>query len=233
MDTCRTCGESVEGAWDFCGSCGSPLARADAARPSMVTPVGRVATDELSTDPARPVDPLGVENGPRRIASSPEGSKPPGRKFSRRAALITVASVLVAGLVAAATVLHLDVRGELVDTRADLASTRKTLASTEADLEARTSDLESTRDSLETAEENLRSTDRQLRKAQRQLRGIRGTLASAEEQLGLQSHQIEVLKTCLNGVNNALVELAYNNFDGALAALNSVQIPCDEAFALF
>ena len=46
-------------------------------------------------------------------------------------------------------------------------------------------------------------------------------------------HHKETLKTCLNGVTTALRAVADSDYTAALAALRSVDIPCEKAYALF
>lgn len=184
---------------------------------------GAASTRPETGADASTVDPLRTDPAPRP-------------KRWRKWTTIGVAVVLVLALVGFAAQTHLQTRDDLTDTRADLASTSETLASTEETLEETSSELEETTDTLEKTEQQLQTrTDErdalqsEVQSLETHLEGVRGSLANAEERISLQSGEITNLRSCLQGVGNALVYLADGYLSAALGAIEAVEISCRAA----
>jgi hypothetical protein len=71
-----------------------------------------------------------------------------------------------------------------------------------------------------------------LSTAQAQFRGVRTSLSDANGRINVQSGQIETLKSCLNGVSIALNDVAYNDYSGAVSALDAVRVSCRAAYKI-
>jgi hypothetical protein len=65
------------------------------------------------------------------------------------------------------------------------------------------------------------------------LKGLQTSLNDVQTQVSLQAGQIDVLKTCLDGVSNALSYAAYGQYSAAINSLNAVNSECETAYALF
>jgi len=148
------------------------------------------------------------------------------RRPSWRVVAVAAAVVLTAGVVGrGAVVLH--------DTRGELKGTQRTLTATQHDLDDTTTLLNRTDSALEGANEKLRAEQELRQNTQADLEGVKGSLADADSKVNAQAGQIDTLKTCLTGVSTALRAAARDDYDAAIAALDSVQPACDKAYALF
>ena len=162
-----------------------------------------------ASDPAAPLAP---DAGPRR-------------NWWRLSAIIAACLALVAG----ATIVSLNDFG----THHTLHTTRMSLINTQTNLSNARATLASTESELTSAQVQLTSMTDQRNQLRNKLAGVRNSLNAAKNTLNLQAGQIAVLKTCLAGVNNALGYVLYNDYASAAAALDSVRVSCDNAFALF
>ncbi len=142
---------------------------------------------------------------------------------------VTVAVLLVAGLATAATLTHLQTRDELQQARNQLASTENRLAKTTVALDETQGELDESQTTLASTRDRFEATKGRLRRKAQQLTGVRGSLDGAQDRLDLQSNQIESLKSCLNGVSNALSYVAYSDYSAAVAALEAVEGSCARA----
>lgn len=222
---CWKCGIGISGAGTFCESCGALVNRASLAA------VGGTSRGKVLTMPAT-----------REFVASTQvvtlaETQPPTPTAPRR----PVWEIVVAIGVAVALLIGLVVWG------VNDYGTHQKLRNTRAALALSADQLHSTQDALSTANATIAQQDGQIanltaiRKrllhqlgiTRRQLAEARGSLSHARSQISLQSGQISVLKTCLGGVNNALVDVAYGDYYTAGRELDSVTTACNQAFSLF
>ncbi len=147
--------------------------------------------------------------------------------------LVPVAAAAALIVVGVAVANDLGVRSRLDDTRSTLRSVQASLAATTTNLESTTAKLATSDASLAatTTERNALKVDLDAKAAE--LGGVKGTLSDAKSRIDLQAGQIETLKSCLNGVSNALSYAADDDFVSALAALRAVEVSCDRAAEMF
>lgn len=145
----------------------------------------------------------------------------------------TLAAVLLVSCVGGGAYLYQQVRQDRDSARDQLSSTREELLATNTELDSTRTSLTGTTEQLVSVKATLATKEADLRASQRQLRGVQGTLDDAESRLDLQSNQIATLKSCLNGVTDAMNYAAYNDYGAAIAALDAVQVSCERAYALF
>lgn len=219
---CQQCGAEVESSWTFCGACGSAAHIEGAASHESVL--------------AQPV-PIFTSSALGEHFSNDTGAPmvaPHDRRRSRGRLLTYVLGTLVLVVLAtAAGFWQFETQQKLDAARADLATTRQALQATVATLGETEDQLSSTQLELDDTTADLEATETKMRATQRRLTGVRGSLDDAENRLDLQANQIETLKSCLNGVSDALIYVAYNNFNAALAALEAVEISCQRANEYF
>lgn len=141
------------------------------------------------------------------------------RRWALRAgAVVAVMMVVVAAASDLGVRRDLDRTSNVLDTtNAALGTTSKELAETKAELADTEAMLAST------------TTDRDARRAERyaqacELSGVKGSLSDAQSRTNLLAGQIETLKSCLNGVSNALGYAADDYFSAAVAALDAVSV---------
>lgn len=215
---CTECGEVLDPAWAFCGSCG-------AASP---TPLTRPTEPEGSTAvaPALPALPDAV-----RLPASPYVASPPVRHRRPWLKVTTIGLIVVLAMAGAGYLGYLQQQTgqQLAATRTKLATTRHQLATTAASWKQTKSTLADAQAGLASAQSELTSLRQRLAGARRQLSGVRGSLQNAQSQLSLQAGQIETLKTCLKGVTTSLVYASENDYQSALAALDAVDVSCQQA----
>jgi chromosome segregation ATPase len=151
----------------------------------------------------------------------------------RRRGLIGGAVVMALALITAGVMRDVGTRDRLAKTRHALEATRVDLKSTKALLASAQSELSSTQSQLtsRTGERDQLKKDLDAKIAE--LSGVRGTLNQSENRVNIQAGQIETLKSCLNGVTNALVYAANSDYVSAVASLESVKVSCDNASKLF
>jgi septal ring factor EnvC (AmiA/AmiB activator) len=206
-DLCATCGSVVDPTWAFCGVCGAanePGPQDTASVPDEATVTERPYRDtHWLTWRRLAVGAAVIIIGV--LVLNDIGTHE--RLFDTRTALAVARDDLR------------DTRGRLTTTQRELAGTQGRLASTESELSARTKERDDLRAQVDTKNSELV--------------GVRGSLTAAEGRVNLQASHIETLKSCLNGVSEALVHAARGDYSAALAALRSVEVSCDRAYELF
>jgi hypothetical protein len=225
---CVQCGTVAEVSWGFCGTCGASLPQPASA--TSETGIGAAFEDPgvvsgsagtvVLVDPAPPV-PVPAER--------PRG----GRRSRLALTLYALAAVLLLALIAVAGYVYQQTRNDLANTRAELAATQAELDTTVATLSETERSLADSRDELADTAGQLQQTRSRLRTAQRELAGLEGSLENAQDRLDLQANQIETLKSCLDGVTNAMGYAAYSNYGAAIASLEAVEVSCNRAYDLF
>jgi hypothetical protein len=217
---CSNCGSNAEAEWQFCKACGGALAN----RPRMAAGIEE-SVDVIPFPSASDASPVVLQavDAPTRT--------PDGRW--RRRGLIGAAILVALALLTVGVMRDVGTRDRLGKTRqaleaarVDLKSTKASLTTTRSELTTRTSELTS-----RTAERDGLKKELDARIAE--LAGVRGTLSQSENRVNIQAGQIETLKSCLNGVTNALVYAADSDYVSAVASLESVQVSCDTASKLF
>jgi hypothetical protein len=208
---CPSCSSATRPGEMFCGVCG---ARVTAASVAAVPPA-----------PVAAVPPAPVE------ASA--SAQPAKSRNTARVALVVAAVVAVAAGIGVLAANDAGAHGQLSDTRKTLATTEATLASTTGQLNTTKRGLASTKADLASANSARARVHNELVSTQRELAGVRGNLSDTQNQLNLQAGQFEIVKTCLNGVATAFSADLDGYYDAALAALNSVESACDQAFSYF
>ena len=108
-----------------------------------------------------------------------------------------------------------DTKTELSDTVDELEATNRELTSTKNTLTVRTNERDGLQGDLEAKQAELATTQ--------------GALNDARGKVDLQASVIEDLRTCLNGVADALLYLSDFYYEGALAALESAEPACERA----
>jgi hypothetical protein len=202
---CPSCASPARAGETFCGVCGARVAPA---------PVAAVATLPSAIVPQPDTLVAKRKNPPRSIVAI-------------AGAVAVVITVALLGINDAGA------HSRLSTTRGKLASTQSTLTSTKADLDSVEHQLTSTKADLESAESARIRVHDQLVATQRDLAGVRGNLSDTQNQLNLQAGQFEIVKTCLSGVATAFSADLDGDYSSALAALNSVESACDQAFSYF
>jgi hypothetical protein len=202
---CPSCASPARAGETFCGVCGA-----------RVAPPSVAAVTTL---------PTAIVPQPDRFVATPKN----------RSRLIGAIAGAVAVVIAVALlgVNDAGAHSRLTKTRGALASTQSTLTSTKAELASIRHQLTSTKADLESAEAARNRVHDQLVSTQRDLAGVRGNLSDTQNQLNLQAGQFEIVKTCLEGVATAFSADLDGDYSSALAALNSVQSACDQAFSYF
>lgn len=140
------------------------------------------------------------------------------------------AALIVVGV---AVVNDQGVRSRLGDTRSTLRSVQASLADTTTNLDATTAKLATSDAALAATTTERNTLKGELDAKAAELGGVKGTLTDAQSRIDLQAGQIETLKSCLNGVSNALSYAADDDFISALAALRAVEVSCDRASEMF
>jgi chromosome segregation ATPase len=166
----------------------------------------------------------------------------------RRLTPLLLGLVVLGGAVA----VHLGSRSDLRATHDELTASRLE-RSAAADAATRSeAALASTSETLGEVRASLRTSARRLGRVQEgitartgerdrlrarlqavvaELTGTRGEVAAGYQQLGLQGSQIAALDACLNGVSRALLQVAFEDDDGAAASLRAVAGPCASSSA--
>lgn len=220
---CTKCGAELDPAWAFCVSCATAVPKPQ--------PEAQAEMMEPATMP-EPVMSTAVV--PMAVAGAPADAGPglATRLLSTRSRRLLVSGIAAIALVGATTA-HIGVRSDLRNTKATLVRTQSDLASTKAQLKSTQSDLTESKAALKSMTGDRDGLRTRLDAATSELEGVRGSLNSAESRLNLQAGQISTLKTCLRGVSNALTSVADEDYSSAIAALDSVDVACNEAFNLF
>lgn len=262
MAYCANCGETLRAPWKFCGRCGTPVdgARGDApsqenggtsdqcmattksgspcrrrAAPGHVvcsTHLGSEATvtatqrtgngsDDVTAPlpVAGPSVPIGPPPGFPAEAPAPYAVAPSRDRSTIKVAALAAATAVVLLALALGIANNVGTRRRLDDTREDLASTDRSLATTRSELAARTAE----RDDLQN----------KLSAAEKELGGAKQSLTDTRSKVDAQAGQIEVLKTCLNGVLTSLeVAGTTGDTEEAFRILDSVEGACERSSEL-
>lgn len=141
--------------------------------------------------------------------------------------------VAVAIVVAVAVSSDLGVRSRLDRTRNDLVGARSEIERTSDQLSITRGELDTTKKTLASTTSERDAVRSELDAKLAELAGLRGSLGDAQNRLNLQAGQIETLKSCLNGVSEALGYAAYEDYRSAVAALDAVEVSCDRASKMF
>lgn len=225
MASCPECRVHVDPEWRFCHACGSSLAERTA---EMITPIAAAGgvtqpapreewTAERSTPATRP----------GTMSESPEPTLRRSRWPSRLSLLFgLVVGLLILALVAILATNDAGTHRSLTQTRTDLTSTRHQLSSSR-------SNLSTTEKQLAAITKQRDSLSLQLLAQTTTVTGLQNSLSNAQQQVDLQAGQISILKTCLQGVSNALSDVSIGDYLSAVSALDSVQVSCQSASALF
>lgn len=223
---CTRCGSATQPQWIHCGNCGHVLE-------GHVRPPEGPGTLSILEQPIPVVSHTGgaVEAGLDDATRYGDGRRE-HRRTARIAALVAMLTVLLA-LAGLAGYWQYRTSSELDATRVTLAQTRTDLGSTRQQLAESESQLGATRDELRITADELSSAQDELAVKIDRLAGLRGTLDNANNRLDLQANQIETLKSCLNGVGEALGHIVYSDYYSAAAALSAVEVSCERAFAMF
>lgn len=213
---CPVCGTAAEASSTYCGGCGSTLSHLTAGEARHSLKDGTFAVD------------------PESVVT--DESRPPRLKL----AAIGLTGVLLVAAAVGAGFVHKETRDELSHVQSRLAASQQDLAAKafaldtselrrddlQTDFSLATEQLKSTKQALETANKELHRTEKQLT-------GARGTLTDARGRLDLQSNQIATLKSCLDGVSDALKYVAYSDYGAAVQALDAVEVSCETAYNMF
>ena len=214
-DQCPSCGRPLESGWTFCGRCGGALAVAvpDGAAGRVVEETHAPSAADMTGEMAGDLD--GDDAG----ATSSRGPL-------RRAVLPLVAAALAVGIAVVAAVGW----AKFQSTSEELSVTRSTLRVASAELVETSDALDDTRRILTSTEDDLEISEGDLERVRSELRRTEGSLSSAQSRMDLQANQIATLRTCLDGVSNALSYAAYSQYGQAVAELNAVEVACDKAY---
>jgi hypothetical protein len=220
MKRCASCGREVREGSRFCEGCGVDLNSHDlpmaagSEEPSPVAPVTLLPAAERTLDADHEqVQATEVESWNDR---------------RRRWVWPTIFALALASALGAGVFLYVT----LEQTRDDLTARQVDLNQTSAVLDDTESELADTESALAATTDERDQLEGRVRSLKTSLRGVRGTLDKAQANLELQAGQISTLKTCLNGVSIAFDRVLRFDYRGAAAALQSVETPCNEAFAL-
>lgn len=250
---CTNCSAPVQPTWRHCEACGARVAIA-AREPAAEPDVAIASNGDRPPDGETEV----VEDEPTVIAPLPPPPSSPGpeqessrRTRALRAALVGVPVLLVIGVLA---FLAFTWRADLIETESQLAATLEELQATSEELAGVEAELEETVVTLETTEADLASTEVVLAEVSAERDGLETDLSAAEadverledaladtqgdlqaqqQRTVLQAGQINVLRTCLGGVVDALYWVSYGYWSLAEQSLNSVSASCNQAAALF
>jgi len=245
MNFCSNCGNEIEANWRFCRGCGaSATAVAERTEPASVatgtdgasvvpihppTPDHEPAPDDMG-DPYVTVDTIpqiGTDAEPNEEASPEQHPPRPKRViFTRRRVIIGLVAVTIIASLSTLTAWGLDTRSRLADTEDTLASTEATLAQTE-------DTLADTRSTLAQRTRERDSFRNKYNDTRTELKGVKNSLTKARNRIELQAGQIDILKTCLDGVAGALIYVSYGDYYSASAALDAVRVSCNRAADYF
>jgi uncharacterized protein HemX len=184
-----------------------------------VPPAPPVASKAPAPTPApvtavTPTAPVSAPPVPKRSSSWRER----GPFIAAGVAALALVVVLVAAYLPARSKLS-DTRGELRRAQAELTAANKKAEQAANDLTTRTAE----RDALQLKYDDVAG----------QLNGAQSSLASSQDRIANQAGQIDVLKSCLNGVATALSYIAEDDYISAGAALDAVEVSCETAESLF
>jgi hypothetical protein len=208
--TCQSCGASATGEGQYCADCGSPLV---APALDSVVPEQRTSQEMVGLD---------FRN---ELVAQPSVA---GRSRARKLTATAACALLVAGV----ATLAMNDRGthqRLSHTRAALQASQQRLHSTESVLSQTQADLSDANADLASTKANLTKVEATLKSKEQTLVGVQNSLSDAKTSVTVQAGQIQSLKSCLNGVQIALSDVAYGDYSGAVAALNAVQVSCNAA----
>lgn len=174
-----------------------------------------------------------VENAPEAsrpvVHSLPSYRVSPGRRRltdrTRVSAGVAAVSVVILAL---ASFGYLTQR-HLGQTRDALAKTRATLAASQSDLTDANSMIADLNSQVLALQEDLKGARQEAKQTQSQLDETKQTLDGARDTVTIQESKITDLKTCLDGVTNALVDLADGYIQSAIGGLQAVSGPCKRA----
>jgi hypothetical protein len=219
---CWKCGIGITGAGTFCESCGALVNRASLAS------TGDRAGNVLTLPATRPM----IATAPVVTLTDPAPAPPARRPAWEIAVAVGVALALLAGLVIWG-VNDYGTHQKLRRTRAALARTSASLGSTRQALATANATIAQRNEQIANLTAIRKRLLHQLGVTRRQLGAAQSNLNHAKSQISLQAGQISSLKTCLGGVNNALVDVSYGDYYTAARDLNSVNSACNAAFAMF
>lgn len=255
MSFCPKCGEALVLGWAYCQGCGastaasalpSPVGAQPASHETQLaaaavgpTPVADEWPASSSSSPEPVADPAGSEDDapsagdtltddaaetsvlPGLVAGAVE-STPEQSQGRRRQVLIALGAVCALAALVVTTLHILGTHDRLNRTRTNLASTRATLEDTRADLSATKGELSETKSDLTT-----RTSERDA--LQGELDITKSNLSDARGKVDLQASVIEDLRYCLDGVAEAMVDLADGYWSSAIYALDRVEPACKRA----
>jgi len=242
LQHCPSCGIATQAQWLFCGACGGTLANpvAEPAEPNSLmdgSAFEHESAEVLSLPTTTGLLPDSTDTSVGGRVEAPvepavATAKPASRRALRRW-LTAGACLVVACLVALGVVAYFSTKSDLTDTRNKLKSTSATLASTQGKLEETLATLTHTQSDLSSTQHQRDDLQNSLNDANAKLAGLQNSLNDANTRVNGQASQIETLKACLAGVLTALSDSANFDYDGAISALNAVQVSCTEAGKLF
>ncbi len=108
----------------------------------------------------------------------------------------------------------------------------RSLADTRADLGVTRSKLRQLRNDTREQEKQKAVLVADLTAKQAELDALKASLLSTEGRVNVQAGTIATLRSCLDGVTLALVQVANNDLATAQQTLSGVQAPCRQAEAL-
>lgn len=209
-----------------------------AAAPSPIPSAGSAAVAPGAAAPTPPSIPPAPLPRAAVVLQAPvaNGTFPPRpSRFARhrRSLVRTVIGAVAIIVVAVAVSSDLGVRSRLDRARLDLAGSRSELERTSDQLGTTWAELDTTKEALASSTSERDAVRSELDATLAELAGLRGSLGDAQDRLNLQAGQIETLKSCLNGVSEALGHAAYDDYRSAVAALDAVEVSCDRASEMF
>ena len=245
---CPSCGGALAEGWKFCEHCGASVdaAMPDDGRCTALTKSGTrcrrrampgqlTCTLHAATEAAEVTAPLPAVGATpvRAVGATPAALSPgpppgvpgaspevppfgtaPDRSSWRVAALAAAAAVVVLAILLA-VLNSIGTHRRLDDTRHDLATTEQELATTKTELASRTAERDDLRNKLTAAEGELG--------------GVKQSLSDTRSKVDVQAGQIDSLKTCLNGVLDALDSATAEE---AFRILDSVESACERSSEL-
>lgn len=243
MASCPTCGNEIQARWLFCRGCGAPATADDVPAEAAATGTGGApvvalhahqAEPDFSTDPQHETAPEEHDAPSLGPTDAPGPTEPavPAPASSKRV-IFTKRRVITALVVASLIAGFSTLTAWGLDTRSRLSATEDTLATTEATLQDTEDTLSETRATLATRTKERDSFKARYNDTLRELKGMKRSLTNARNRIELQAGQIDILKTCLNGVAEALVYVAYGDYYSASAALDAVSVSCNRAADYF
>lgn len=222
---CPSCGKDIELEWRFCLKCGAPLPAQTGDAGSQPTNPGLIIVGATDTQVPTP----GSYTTAERDATSATDEQRPRRR--RLPAVMAAAAALI--LAGTGLYMHLQVRSNLQETEQTLAWTQSELKDAQTKLDTTSKTLEETRVRLDQTAVERDSLRQELEQVRVDLEGVEGSLQASQRTVRLKTGQIEVLKTCLDGVAAALAYIVYGEYYAASDALSRVENACRRAFALF